>query len=156
MYTLTKVGKIDVPKLNTVARILNSCGKDMAEKYDLHHWDNPFIKSLLIVGMCTLKNDIYLLYDETKPVATFMIKRNSDALHFEKLGTLPYESGKGIGSLCMKKIEEMAKKTGCNKVIMEVYEPSQHAISFYEHKGYKRVGITDTLKYKEIKMEKDI
>ena len=156
MYTLKKVGKLDIQKLYTVARILNFCGKDMAEKYNLHHWNNPFTKSLLIVGMCTLKNDIYLLYDETKPVATFMTRRNGDTLHFEKLGTLPSESGKGIGSLCMNKIEEMAKKAGCNKVIMEVYEPSQHAISFYEHKGYKRVGMTDTFKYKEIKMEKGI
>ena len=85
-----------------------------------------------------------------------MTKRNGDALHFEKLGTLPSESGKGIGSFCMKKIEELAKEVGCKKVVMEVYEPSQHAISFYEHKGYVAVGMTDTLKYKEVKMEKRI
>ena len=56
----------------------------------------------------------------------------------------------------MKKIEAIAKKRSCYKVVMEVYEPSQHAVSFYEHKGYKRVGMVDTLKYKEIKMEKSI
>lgn len=156
MYTLKKVGKLDIPKLNAVAQIHNACGKDMAKKYDLHHWDNPFIKSLIIVGLCDLKNTIFLLYDEAKPVATFMTKRQGDALHFEKLGTLPSLSGKGIGSLCMAKIEELAKKAGCKKVVMEVYEPSQHAISFYEHKGYITVGTTDTMKYKEVKMEKRI
>lgn len=156
MYILKKVGKLDFPKLNAVARILNTCGKDMADKYDLHHWDNPFIKTLIIVGLCDLKNEIYLLYDENKPIATFMTKRNQDELHFEKLGTLPSESGKGIGSYCMCKIEEMAKDASCKKVVMEVYEPSQHAISFYEHKGYTVVGMTDTLKYKEVKMEKRI
>lgn len=156
MYTLKKVSKLDIPRLKAVARILNACGKDMAKKYDLHHWDNPFIKSLIIVGLCDLNNTIYLLYDETKPVATFMTKSNGEALHFEKLGTLPYESGKGIGSFCMKKIEDLAKEAGCKKVVMEVYEPSQNAISFYEHKGYVAVGMTDTLKYKEVKMEKRI
>jgi GNAT superfamily N-acetyltransferase len=156
MYKLMKIGKLDFPKLNAVAHILNACGKDMANKYDLHHWDNPFIKTLIIVGLCDLKNEIYILYDGNKPVATFMTKRNQDELHFEKLGTLPSESGKGIGSYCMSKIEEMAKDVSCKKVVMEVYEPSHHAISFYEHKGYTVVGMTDTLKYKEVKMEKRI
>ena len=156
LYRIVKVGKLDIPKLNAVARILNACGKDMAKKYDLHHWDNPFIKSIVIVGLCDLKNEIYLLYDGKKPVATFMTKSNRDELHFEKLGTLPSKSGKGIGSFCMKKIEELAKEAGCKKVVMEVYEPSQHAVSFYEHKGYSVVGTTDTLKYKEVKMEKRI
>lgn len=156
MYKLMKIGKLDISKLNAVAFILNTCGKDMAKKYNLHHWDNPLIKTLMIVGLCDLKNEIYLLYDGNKPVATFMTKRNQDELHFEKLATLPSESGKGIGSYCMSKIEELAKDAGCKKVVMEVYEPSQHAISFYEHKGYTVVGMTDTLKYKEVKMEKRI
>ena len=156
MNILKRVAKLDIPKLNAVAQILNTCGKDMAKKYNLHHWDNPFLKTLIIVGLCNLKNNIYLLFDGTKPVATFMTKRHATTLHFEKLGTLPSESGKGIGSFCMKKIEELAKEAGCRKVAMEVYEPSQHAISFYEHKGYVVVGITDTLKYKEVNMEKRI
>ena len=156
MYTLKKIGKLDIPKLYAVARILNACGKNMAKKYDLHHWDNPYIKTLIIVGLCDLQNNTYLLYDASKPVATFMTKRSGDELHFEKLGTLPSESGKGIGSHCMKKIEELAQEAGCKIVVMEVYEPSQHAISFYEHKGYTVVGMTDTLKYKEVKMEKRI
>lgn len=147
---------MDILGLKAVARILNICGKDMASKFDLHHWDNPFIKTLVIVVLCDIKNDISLLYDGNKPVATFMTKCNGDELHFEKLGTLPSESGQGIGSYCMNKIEEMAKDAGCRKIVMEVYEKSQHAISFYEHKGYTVVGTTGTLKYKELKMEKRI
>lgn len=156
MYELKKVSKLDIPGFITVARILNACGRDMAQKYDLHHWDNPFIKSLLIVARCGMKNSIYLIYDGDRPVGTFMTKREGDSLHFEKLGTLPSESGKGVGSFSMEKIEEIAKTSGCKKVIMEVYEPIQHAISFYTHKGYMIVGTMDTLKYKEVKMEKRI
>lgn len=156
MYILRKVNKLNIYQMNKVATILNACGKDMAYKYDLHHWDNLYLKSLVIVGICALKNNIFILYDETKPVATFMTKIERDALYFEKLGTIPPESGKGIGSFCMMKIEEMARRVGCNKVVMEVYEPSQHAISFYEKKGYRTVGVKDTLKYKEVVMEKSI
>ena len=156
MYTLRQLGKCDVPKLCKVAHILNSCGKDMAEKYDLHHWDNSYFKSFIIVVLCSLKNDVFLLYDNGRQVATFMTNQSGEALHFEKLGTLPTESGKGIGSLCMDKIGEIAKASGCKKVCMEVYEHSKNAIRFYEHRGYKSVGTTETLKYKEIGMEKDI
>lgn len=156
MYILKKIGKFDVKNLNIVAHILNACGKDMANKYNLHHWDNVYVKTLVIVGLCNLKNNVYILFDDCKAVATFMTKQRGEDLHFEKLGTLPSESGKGIGSFCMNKIEEIAKSANCKKVVMEVYEPSQHAISFYKHKGYDVIGITDTLKYKELIMEKRI
>lgn len=156
VHKLKKVALFDIPRLTKVASILNACGKDMAKKYNLHHWDNPYIKSLAIVCLCVLKNEVFLLYSDEKPVATFQIKVRNNILHFEKLGTLPTEAGKGIGSMCMNKIEAVAKKRGCTRVAMEVYEPSQHALSFYDHKGYKQVGIVNTLKYKEIKMEKSI
>lgn len=156
MYILKKIGKLDVKNLNIVAHILNDCGKDMANKYNLHHWDNVYVKTLVIVGLCNLKNNVYILFDDSKAVATFMTRQRGEDLHFEKLGTLPSESGKGIGSFCMSKIEEIAKSANCKKVVMEVYEPSLHAISFYKHKGYEVIGITDTLKYKELIMEKRI
>ena len=156
MYRLKKISKLDILGLKSVASILNACGKDMAKKYNLHHWDNLYLKSLIIVGLCSFKNSIYLLYDEERPVATFMIKKDGDALHFEKLGTFPLASGRGAGSFCMKMIEQLAREASCYKVTMEVYEPSQHAISFYEHKGYIIVGTKDTCKYKEVKMEKRI
>ena len=156
MYSFIKVAVYDLPRLTKVASILNICGKDMAKKYNLHHWDNSYIKSFAITCLCVLKNEIFLLYSDKSPAATFQIKVKNKTLHFEKLGTHPSVAGQGIGSLCIKKIEAIAKKRGCNRVAMEVYEPSQHAITFYEHKGYKRVGMVDTLKYKEIKMEKSI
>lgn len=156
MYRFEKIGKFNILKISRVSAILNDCGKDMADKYGLHHWDNPYVKSLLIVELCALRNSVYLLFKSNRPVAAFMTRVQGEELHFEKLGTLPAESGKGIGSICMRKIEEIAKRQGCKKVVMEVYEPSKHAISFYLHKGYRMAGIKDTLKYKVIKMEKSI
>lgn len=156
MYKVKRVRKYDIRKLNKVASILNACGKDMAERYDIHHWDNPYLKSFIIVCLCALKSDIYLLYDNGKPAATFMTKQQNEILHFEKFATIPSESGKGIGSFCLKKIEKIAESRGCEKVALEVYQLSQHAISFYQHNGYRIVGTTDTLKYKEVKMEKSI
>lgn len=144
----------EIKNLLIVARILNLCGRDMAKKYDLHHWDNHMIKSSIIVFLCVLRNQIYLVFDGKKPISTFQIKKKRDALFFEKLAVIPEASGKGYGSYCMKMIENQAKKMGCHKICMEVYDQSKHAIEFYKHNGYSRVGKTETLKYTDLIMEK--
>lgn len=153
---IIRVHLYQMKKAFTVAKILNRCGKDMSNKYGLHHWDNPMIKSCVIVFLCLLKNQIYLVLDAGTPVATFQIKVLDDALFFEKLAVVPNVSGKGYGSYCMKLIEKRAIKLGLKKVRMEVYDQSEHAIDFYKHKGYSQVGETGTLKYTDLVMEKAV
>ena len=99
---LKKVRIFEIKDLRIVARILNRCGKDMAKKYGLHHWDNSMLKSYIIVFLCILKNYVYLLLDGNRPVATFQVKKLEDALFFEKLAVIPEFAGKGYGSYCMK------------------------------------------------------
>lgn len=154
MYEVKRVSLINLPGQFKVNNILYDCGKDMAKKYDLHHWDNSHFKNLIIVVLCELKNAVYLVTDRGKPVATFQIKQVEKTMRFEKLACSPIYSGKGIGSFCMNYIETLARKSNCEKVCMEVYSSSKHALEFYLHKGYKICGETKTLKYSEVKMEK--
>ena len=129
----------------------------MAAKYDLHHWDNSNIKNWIIVALCTLKNDIYLVYDEKLPVATFQTRKVDNCSYlFQKLATSPKFAGEGIGSYCLTEIEHFAKKNRCSTVICDVYDKSEHAKSFYEHRGYTVYGTTETLKYNELKLKKEI
>lgn len=151
---IKRVHIYEVKKALTVAQILYRCGKDMANRYSLHHWDNPMIKSCVIVFLCLLKNQIYLVMDSGNAIATFQLKKLEDTLFFEKLAVIPEEAGKGYGSYCMKLIEAKAKKMGCGKVRMEVYDKSKHAIAFYMCKGYSQVGEIDTIKYTDLIMEK--
>ena len=154
MYKIKSAGLFDIPKMLKVTDILYKCGKDMARRYDLHHWDNPKLKSFLIAEYCSLRNRVYIVYEGNIPVATFQVRMSETTLHFEKLATSPDHAGKGIGSLCLKAIDKIALKNKCNKITMEVYAPSRHALDFYLHRGYIVVGETNTLKYKELKMEK--
>ena len=130
--------------------------KGYGKKYDLHHWDNSHIKNYIIVALCALKNDTYLVYSEKTPVATFQVRRKEQSFLFQKLATSPAFSGKGIGSYCLTEIERLAKENGCAEVICEVYDKSEHAKSFYEHRGYAIYGAAEPLKYKEWKMRKEI
>ena len=103
----------------SVVRILHACGKDMGKTYGLHHWDNSWFKTILIVVLCSLKNKVYVVEDRSKAVATYQTKAEHEILYFEKLAVLPSENGKGIGTLCMSLIEEEARKKRCAKVQME-------------------------------------
>ena len=156
MFTVKKLKNLDVCGIFKVAQILQKCGKDMAHKSDLHHWDNFYLKTLAIVFYCSLKNDIYLVLNDSKPVATFQTRKIGSSVLFQKLATLPDCSGKGVGTFCLSEIEKIAKNSSSNKIICEVYDKSENAISFYLKRGFKVCGEKETLKYKELKMEKEL
>ena len=50
MYSVRKLKKYDAAGLIKVSDILYKCGKDMAEKYGLHHWDNSKLKNTAVVA----------------------------------------------------------------------------------------------------------
>jgi GNAT superfamily N-acetyltransferase len=128
----------------------------MASKYDLHHWDNSHLKNLIIIALCFFRNDIYLVYDDKTPIATFQTKKMGKSFMFQKLATLPEYAGRGVGTFCLNEIERLGKTENCIETICEVYDKSEHAKQFYEHKGYVVYGTTDTLKYQELKLKKEI
>ena len=153
-YKVKKIKILNFSDQFKINKILFDCGKDMAKKYDLHHWDNSHIKNFAIIILCELKNTVYLVTDNGNPIATFQTKQMGKTMHFQKLACSPKNSGKGIGSFCINCIEKIAKDANCEKVCMEVYSPSQHALDFYLHRGYEVCGETKTIKYNEVKMEK--
>ncbi len=153
------VGRIkvfDIPGICRASHILHACGKDMARRFDLHHWDNPRAVTFAIAGLGCLKNEMYLVRDGDRPVATFQIKKNGQDMHLTKLATLPDAAGRGIGSFCLEHVEALALKAGCDRIVLEVYDRSGHAIDFYHRRGFKDVGRVSTRKYTEIEMEKAV
>ena len=95
MYQVKKIALWNLKGLHQVNTILSLCGRDMAKKYDLHHWDNSYIKNVVILILCVLKNQIFLVYDEQYPVATFQLSESVNELKFQKFATEPQKSGGG-------------------------------------------------------------
>lgn len=154
MYSVCKLKVWDVKGLLHVSNILYKCGKDMAQKYQLYHCDNSHVKNWVILALCIPKNNIYLVYDDKIPIATFQTKKINKSYLFQKLATSPEFGGKGIGTFCLEEIEKLAKSNNCKEIICEVYNKSEHAKAFYLHKGYEVYGKTETLKYTELKLKK--
>lgn len=89
MYSVCKLKVWDVKGLLHVSNILYKCGKDMAEKFGLHHWDNSHIKNWVIVVLCAMKNQIYLVYDNKTPVGIFQTRKIKESFLFQKLAAFP-------------------------------------------------------------------
>lgn len=153
MYRVCKINKCNIMLLKKTSDILYKCGK----KYDLHHRDNSYIKNLVIIILCALKNDIYLVYNGKEIAATFQTRNlKEQSFLLQKLATVPETEGNGVGSYCLNEIERIAKENFCTEVVCEVYDKSEHAEKFYEYRGYTVYGATETLKYRELKMRKEI
>ena len=73
IYQVIRVGKWNLFDLNGVCKTLYLSGKDMVKRYNLSHWNNSYFKEWIIVLLCNLKNDIYLVKNEKNVVATFQI-----------------------------------------------------------------------------------
>lgn len=155
-YIVNKIKKTDLKSLINICKILYLDGKYMFSNYNLNHWNNSYIKTFLIVLICNLKNDIYIVKADELVIATFQIKVIKEKLYFQKLGTHPEYMNRGIGKFCLMSIEKIAKSLNCNEIFCEVYEKSEHAKKFYEKNGYKVYGNLKTLKYMEIELYKEL
>ena len=156
MYSVQRLKRLSIKKFFSVVRILHKCGKDMAKNQGLMHWNNSYLKTCVIVALCVLKNDVYLVYDGKAPVATFQVRLNNGSVVFQKLATSPEYAGRGIGRRCLFEIERIGRAGGCNSVLCEVYDKSEHAIRFYEKCGFIECGTEKTRKYSQIKMRKQL
>jgi GNAT superfamily N-acetyltransferase len=153
---IEKVNIYNLIKIIKISKILNICGKDMVNKYGLHHWDNSIIKTTLIVLFCSLKNELFLVSKKSTPIATYQTRVEDNSMIVEKLAVLPMYGGKGIGSKCMREIESVAVKMGLDSVTMEVYNKSNNALKYFKNLGYKKVSEKKTLKYRTIFMSKEV
>jgi len=156
VHSVVRVSLLSSRRLFQVEHILYECGKYMAEKEDLHHWDNSHIKNMLIVIYCFLKNQVYLVYEGNTAVATFQTKVIGDKLCFQKLATMPNKQGCGLGAFCLHEMENIAIQNSCSSLNCEVYEKSSHAVNFYEHHDFKISGKKQTLRYTELVMVRSL
>lgn len=156
-YSVKKISIFNLIALNSVAKILKDCGDDMYQKYQLSHWKNYYIKTMLIVVYTALKHKVYGVYDGAdNMIATFQTRELSDGLHFSKLAVSPKASRRGIGSYCLEKMEHLAKDKGLLCLKCEVYDKSKHAYNFYLKHGFKEVGKVETMKYTEVALMKNL
>ena len=131
-------------------QIVSKAGIDMFEKHGFNHWYPPLTFKEY---KKKLKNRFFFLcYQESIPVATFMISILDDsysepiwesvdkAIIVSKLATLPTYQSQGIGTKCLKFIETFALKNDRNRVLLDMFANHPKLEKFYKSNGYRLIA----------------
>jgi ribosomal protein S18 acetylase RimI-like enzyme len=143
-----KVARSDTQLIDQVYNILAAAGAYMVEVFDLHHWEDPYPKES--IAQNTESKQVYLVKEGDAYVATFTLsdktsrafadKPYADAMYLSKFSVAPGVMKGGVGSACIRYLEQLSKEQGKAKVRLDVYDKSEHAIKFYIKMGYETVG----------------
>lgn len=158
-----KVNSDDFEKIIEIYNIIHDCGQTMLHNQGLTHWSKPY--PIDFIKQDCLNRDVYLIKDLNKNtyVHTFQLEfryicddRQTTEAYLYKFATRPNFSGKGIGKFSMDFIEDYCRSIGVAKISLEVYEKSEHAIRFYQHRGFIITGQKQTRHFVVYLMEKTL
>ncbi len=129
-----------IDDLYDVIRICNSAFLEMAR------W-TPRI-ALLIIESIEREPDLQLVVVEENKIVGFLRGGyGKDSLKIHHIAVSPEYHGRGIGSLMLRKFEEIAISKGFNKITLD----TPFAKGFYEKNGYKCIDIEYALIYETIR-----
>ncbi len=161
-----KLKKADKNEIIISHALLVECGKNMYEKWGLRHWF-PFM-DLEIFQHAMKEKDIYIVYQQTDPIATFNVSThsreyyvdhlwsnpNESAIYLGQLGIQPYLQGNGIGKWCMHQVEQIAREKKCKAIRFDALLIHPWLSLFYEKLGYRRCGIVKPAEWELVCFEK--
>ena len=68
--------------------------------------------------------------------------RLSKYIEIENMGVSPSHRSKGIGSMLIEKVLELAREKGFQKAYVNAYSDNIKAIDFYEKSGFKKIDVS--------------
>lgn len=162
-----RVHEREISKIEAVFEIIKCSGEQMFKENGLEHWKNPYpIESLKkdcaekeVFLIKDSSEDIYihtfqLSFENSKDINDLEERRRISTIN--KFATVPEATGKGVGKNSIDYIENYCREKGVNLIKLDVYEKSEHAINFYEKRGFKITGSRLTRNFRVLLMEKEI
>ncbi|GAB3042093.1 GNAT family N-acetyltransferase [Virgibacillus ainsalahensis] len=149
-------------KISEVYEIIKLSGEYMFKEQGLVHWRSPY--PVEAIKKNCQERKVFLAKDiETNIyVHTFQLECISSSLNeshvaiINKFATLPEFEGRGIGKLSTDYIEEYCRDKNVKKISLDVFDKSEHAIRFYNRRGFDITGTKQTKHFTVYIMEKDI
>ena len=151
--------KIRIPKLSDVDAILAlmsefAAFEKLSEYFEATNEDLTavlFGESRFVNGLIAEDNGEVIAYALFYPnYATF---RGQRGMYLEDLYVSLSHRGRGIGTVMIRKIAQIAKEHGCDRIDFQVLEWNQPAIGFYEKLGANREDAERHFKFTDAAFE---
>lgn len=98
------------------------------------NWGSSQMVTSTGVHDCSLLDGFYAMNDNHEIIGLITYHISSQTCEIISLDSL--EEGKGIGSRLMQEVEERAVQQKCNLLTLVTTNDNEHAIRFYQHRGY--------------------
>ncbi len=87
-------------------------------------------------------SDVYVLKDERREVAVFCLYLvDNEIIEIKNIAVCRELQGKGLGSLLIEKIIEIAQARGCRRVIVGTADCGVDQIRFYERNSFVKYAV---------------
>jgi GNAT superfamily N-acetyltransferase len=147
--------RIGPDEVEVVHDILRQCGEDMRERLGLTHWIPPY--PLHLMRQSAQEKRVYAVLNKEQVIATFTVgdqgasyydqlgdiweAMQTRALYLNRLAVLPHLQGRGIGSWCMVRIEQIAREEHYEAIRFDAYARHVKLLDFYQKAGYHQRGV---------------
>ncbi|MEM9053444.1 MAG: GNAT family N-acetyltransferase [Bacteroidota bacterium] len=116
---------------------------------------------LLTQWLSNPKNQFYFILKDQQYIGYTAVELHSHHLKLDKIYVHQSLRGSGIGSLVMKKIEDIASKFSLERIILRVNRENKPAIEFYQNRSFTITESIDFpgpngLLYEDYLMEKKL
>lgn len=117
-----------------IIQIIEEKTRSQVKAFFTKHWGSSQMVTSTGVHDCSLLDGFYAINDDHEIIGLITYHMTSQTCEIISLDSL--EEGKGIGSQLMQVVEEKATQQQCDLLTLVTPNDNEHAIRFYQHRGY--------------------
>jgi predicted N-acetyltransferase YhbS len=139
-YKIRLANENDVP---AVRQLVNAAYKELADRglnYTATYQDNEETWQRMKKGRC------FLLFEQDLIIGTILfweqdfLKRGKKSAYVGQFGIHPEYKRKGLGTLLMNYVEELAIKEGYESIQLDTAQPATHLVNWYLKRQYQIIA----------------
>ena len=156
-----EIRKANLSDIDEIAKIYEKIHDEEEKGLATIGWIRNIYPTRKIAEDALVRNDLFVLADENKVVASAVINRiqvdeykyaewrhtakDSKIMVLHCLTVDPFQKNKGYGKTFVAYYEKYAKEQGCVELRMDTNEKNVRARNLYQRLGYEEVGIVNTV-----------
>lgn len=117
-----------------IIQVIEEETRSQVKAFFTRHWGSSQMVKSTGVHDCSLLDGFYAINDDYEIIGLITYHMTSQTCEIISLDSL--EEGKGIGSRLMQVVEEKAAQQKCDLLTLVTTNDNEHAIRFYQHRGY--------------------